>query len=103
MRAPLTWLTAVVGASFLTFAQVQHRPVSGMPVTSQATTLHLAYAQGASAQPVATTVYVCTGVYATKYHYTSGCRGLNNCKGDIVEVDLARAREAGRTLCGWED
>lgn len=29
-------------------------------------------------------VIICTGKYATVYHSTKTCKGLNNCKGDIV-------------------
>ncbi|MFT4696891.1 MAG: hypothetical protein ACI9SJ_000007 [Flavobacteriaceae bacterium] len=48
-------------------------------------------------------VYICTGKYSKKYHYTNKCRGLSNCKGSIKEVTLSDAKNFGRTLCGWED
>lgn len=48
------------------------------------------------------TVYICTGKYATKYHYKQNCRGLSNCKGTIKAVGLNEAQKY-RTLCGWED
>ena len=48
-------------------------------------------------------VYVCKGKYSKKYHYKSNCRGLSNCKPDVVKVSLDDAKRLGRTLCGWED
>lgn len=45
-------------------------------------------------------VYVCTGGYATKYHKTSKCRGLGNCKAEIVSVTEESAIRDGRTRCG---
>jgi len=38
-----------------------------------------------------TYVYVCTGPYGRVYHSSQSCRGLNNCKGDIVKVSLSDA------------
>ena len=49
------------------------------------------------------TVYICTGGYSTKYHLKPNCRGLSNCKGDIVRISRADARQKRRTLCGHED
>jgi hypothetical protein len=48
---------------------------------------------------VGDSVYICKGKSATKYN----CRGLSNCKTDVVKVTLADAKSAGKTLCGWED
>ena len=48
------------------------------------------------------TVYVCTGNYAKKYHYSKTCRGLNNCKSSVVSKSLSDAQKSGKTLCGWE-
>lgn len=45
-------------------------------------------------------VYVCTGGYATKYHRTKDCRGLGNCKGDVVSMPESEATRQGRTKCG---
>ena len=45
------------------------------------------------------TVYICTGGYAKKYHSYSNCRGLSNCKGDIIAVSKNTAKEKGRTAC----
>ena len=46
------------------------------------------------------TVYICTGNYATKYHSTSECAGLNNCKGQIIAVTLYDAvNKYNRTPC----
>lgn len=50
-----------------------------------------------------TTVYLCMGKGSKKYHYRKNCRGLSNCSTKLHEVSLAKAREMGRTLCGWED
>lgn len=49
-------------------------------------------------------VYICDSEYATKYHLVDDCRGLSNCKSDIVQVTLDEARDYyDRSLCGWED
>jgi hypothetical protein len=50
-----------------------------------------------------TTVYLCMGKGSKKYHYRKNCRGLSNCSTKIQEVTLKKAKEMGRTLCGWED
>ncbi|MEC3965251.1 hypothetical protein [Flagellimonas halotolerans] len=50
-----------------------------------------------------TNVYVCMGKGSKKYHYRKNCRGLSNCSTKIYQVTLAKAKEMGRTLCGWED
>lgn len=42
-------------------------------------------------------VYICTGGYATKYHSTSRCSGLGNCKGDIIAVSIDEV--GSRTPC----
>lgn len=44
-------------------------------------------------------VYVCTGGYSKKYHNTPDCRYLDNCKGEVREVDQQFAEEKGRTPC----
>ena len=44
-------------------------------------------------------VYVCDGKYATKYHDSANCRGLGNCKGDIVKMTIDQARNNGKTAC----
>lgn len=46
-----------------------------------------------------TTVYVCTGGYATKYHSSYDCRGLSNCKGDVVSMSESDAIKKGRSRC----
>jgi hypothetical protein len=38
-------------------------------------------------------VYICTGRYAKKYHRRPNCRGLNNCRGGIIKIELEKARE----------
>ena len=50
-----------------------------------------------------TNVYICMGKGSKKYHYNKNCRGLSNCSTKINEVALEKAKEMGRTLCGWED
>lgn len=45
------------------------------------------------------TVYVCTGKSAKKYHKSSSCKGLRNCKGDIVVMEKNRAEAMGRRPC----
>lgn len=49
------------------------------------------------------TVFVCMGKSSKKYHYRKNCRGLSNCSTKIDAITLAKAKEMGRTLCGWED
>jgi 5-bromo-4-chloroindolyl phosphate hydrolysis protein len=48
------------------------------------------------------TVYICNSSGATKYHYTTTCRGLKNCQYKIIKTTLEAARSKGRTLCAWE-
>lgn len=49
------------------------------------------------------TVYICDSNGAKRYHYTVGCRGLNNCQHEILKVTLEHARQKGRDLCHLED
>lgn len=51
---------------------------------------------------IADKVYICDSPKAKSYHYTKNCRGLNNCKHDVVETTVNKAVNRGRTLCGWE-
>lgn len=45
-------------------------------------------------------VYICTGGSSTKYHKTSTCRGLGNCKGRVIKVTKDEAEsEYHRTPC----
>lgn len=48
-------------------------------------------------------VYICDSSGGKKYHYTKICRGLSNCKHEIKKMSLQKAKNAGKTLCGWED
>ncbi|MBO0321551.1 hypothetical protein J0X14_04510 [Muricauda sp. CAU 1633] len=48
-------------------------------------------------------VFLCMGKGSKRYHYIKNCRGLSNCSTKIYEVTLKKAKEMGRTLCGWED
>lgn len=38
-------------------------------------------------------VYICAGRYAKKYHRRPNCRGLNNCSGGVIKIELEKARE----------
>lgn len=46
-----------------------------------------------------TTVYVCTGPNAEKYHKSSKCRGIRKSSCKIVSIDLADAKKAGYKPC----
>ncbi|WP_394970380.1 hypothetical protein [uncultured Croceitalea sp.] len=52
---------------------------------------------------IETKVYICKGKGSKKYHYSKSCRGLSRCSTKTYEVTLKKAKELGRTLCGWED
>jgi hypothetical protein len=45
------------------------------------------------------TVYICDGKYATKYHQVEDCRGLSNCKAEILSIDKKDAIKKGREEC----
>ena len=49
------------------------------------------------------TVYMCKSKGAKKYHYKETCRGLNNCKHEVVKIEKKDAENRGLGLCGWED
>ena len=49
------------------------------------------------------TVYICGPTGAKKYHYSETCRGLSNCKHEVVKKTLKEAQSLGLTICGWED
>lgn len=44
-------------------------------------------------------VYICTGSSAYAYHFSSDCRGFNNCQGDVVAVSISKAQNMGRKAC----
>lgn len=50
-----------------------------------------------------TSVYLCNSSGGKKYHYKENCRGLSNCKHEIIKVTLQEAQKRGKTLCGYED
>ncbi len=50
-----------------------------------------------------TSVYLCDSSGGKKYHYKKNCRGLLNCKHEIVKVTLKKAQSLGKTICGHED
>lgn len=45
------------------------------------------------------TVYVCSGKYAKRYHYSKSCKGLLKCSGRIITTTTADAIESGKTAC----
>jgi hypothetical protein len=61
----------------------------------------LAIAIAMSFSSLESNVYIC-GVKGTKkYHLTKSCRGLSNCKHEIVQKSLSEAEDFGLTLCSW--
>lgn len=48
-------------------------------------------------------VYLCDTKGGKKYHFDKECRGLSNCKGEIIKVTLKEAKDKGKTICGYED
>lgn len=48
-------------------------------------------------------VYICDSKDAKKFHLVEKCRGLSNCKHEIVFVTRETASQRGLTLCGFED
>lgn len=50
-----------------------------------------------------TDVYLCNSTGGKKYHYSKTCRGLSNCKAEIIKVSIQKAKTSGKELCGWED
>ena len=56
--------------------------------------------QDIQTQQHSSTVYVCTGNHATKYHSYSGCRGLNNCQVKVIAISKSTAiNEYKRSAC----
>lgn len=48
------------------------------------------------------TVYLCST--GTAYHHDRSCRGLSQCKHEIITVTQEEAvNKYGRKICGWED
>ncbi len=49
-------------------------------------------------------VYICNSERAYAYHYDRDCRGLSNCKHEILQITYEAAiNDYKRKLCGWED
>lgn len=48
-------------------------------------------------------VYLCNSKGGKKYHFTKDCKGLSNCKAEIIKVTLSDAKAKGKTICGYED
>lgn len=46
-------------------------------------------------------VYLFDSNSVKKYHYTKNCRGLSNCKHEIIKVPLKKAQTLGKTLFSW--
>ena len=40
-----------------------------------------------------------TGSSVYAYHFSSDCRGFNNCQGDVVAVSISKAQNMGRKAC----
>lgn len=47
-------------------------------------------------------VYLCNSLGGKKFHYSKNCRGLSRCEQEIIKVSLKKAKDLGKTLCGWE-
>jgi len=49
-------------------------------------------------------VFICNSDGAKKYHLKKDCKGLENCKNEVLSVTKAEAINQGKTeLCGFED
>lgn len=48
-----------------------------------------------------TKVVVCNSKNATKYHYSSSCRGLNRCNHQIVSMTKSQAQSKGLGCCSF--
>ncbi|MCU0435959.1 MAG: hypothetical protein MUC87_21050 [Bacteroidia bacterium] len=46
-------------------------------------------------------VYVCLGSGAYAYHNTRNCRGLKQCKANIILVPIEKAQSMPRRPCGY--
>jgi len=46
-------------------------------------------------------VYICTGPMSKRYHRSASCRGLKNCSEKVIKVDVKKAKDMGRTPCGY--
>ncbi|MGJ1445927.1 hypothetical protein ACR79S_04485 [Sphingobacterium spiritivorum] len=58
---------------------------------------------GTDAGSASDKVYICSSMTAKRYHYKESCRGLSNCGSKIVKTTIEKAKDSGKTLCGWED
>ncbi len=59
-----------------------------MPMSTEAST-------GICKSEAAKTVYVCTGPYAKRYHYSKDCSGLGRCSCEIKKMSKAQAIKNG--------
>ncbi|AEA45847.1 hypothetical protein [Fluviicola taffensis] len=48
-------------------------------------------------------VYICDSSLSVAYHFKRDCRGLNNCKHEVIKTNQADAEKLGLKICGWED
>lgn len=63
------------------------------------TTIGVSAPKKMSAGASSSVVYICTGGKAYAYHKSKSCSGLNKCSGDIVGVQLSKAKSMGRRAC----
>ena len=65
--------------------------------------LILAFGLNTCANYYQSNVYLCDSAGGKKCHLTRNCRGLSNCRHEVVKVTLKKAQSLGKTLCGHED
>lgn len=65
--------------------------------------LILAFGLNTGANYYQSSVYLFDSAGGKKYHLTKNCRGLSNCRHEVVKVTLKKAQSLGKTLCGHED
>lgn len=96
----LLWLAASTGCN----RQVEKTEMSSKSFASaQVKSRSVQFSEVGEDDAVSNTVYVCQSSGAKKYHYSSSCRGLSNCKHEIVTMAKKEAENIGLGLCGWED
>lgn len=71
--------------------------------SNRESTQPLAEPESPALETTGATVYVCNSSGAKKYHYKETCRGLSNCKHEVVTMEREMAEKRGLGVCGWED